>query len=226
MQCAFGRPDDDLVGRAESLDGPFVRALVEAAGPGDTTVVAGMFESLPGEDRVYNTLVVVDGSGLRGRYRKLHLYDALDWRESDRVRPGDPGEDGLLVLPVEDQFLGVMTCYDLRFPEMGRALASCGATVLVVPAAWVNGPGKTEQWRVLLQARAIEETCYVVGAAQPSPELTGHSMAVEPRGHVTVALDEGSEAMAVADLSAERVASVRAALPLLDGRRFDVVPRR
>ena len=69
--------------------------------------------------------------------------------------------------------LGVMTCYDLRFPELARVLVDAGATVLAVPAAWVAGTGKAEAWGDLVRARAIENTAYVVAAAQPGPQYCG-----------------------------------------------------
>ena len=86
-----------------------------------------------------------------------------------------------------------MTCYDLRFPELARALVERGADVLVVPAAWVAGDRKVDHWRTLVRARAIENTAYVVAAAQPGPRYTGHSMVVDPRGDVLVEAGDGDE---------------------------------
>jgi len=231
--CGYGDADTDLAAVAEPLDGPFVAALVEVAGRTGSTVVAGMFETVPGERRVYNTLAVVDGSGLMAHYRKLHLYDALGWVESERVRPGDPGGDadgpGVVTVPVGPLRLGLMTCYDLRFPEMARALVDAGATVLVLPAAWVAGEHKVEQWGTLARARAIESTAYMVAAAQPAPEYCGYSMIVDPAGVTRAVLNgdvEGSHALALAEVTAERVAEERRRLPVLEHRRFEVRPRR
>ena len=86
-----------------------------------------------------------------------------------------------------------MTCYDLRFPELARLLVAAGAEVLVVPAAWVAGPRKVDHWRTLLRARAIENTAFVVGAAQPAPRYSGHSMVVDPRGEVLCEAGEGTK---------------------------------
>ena len=77
-----------------------------------------------------------------------------------------------------------MTCYDLRFPELARLLVDAGAEVIVVPAAWLPGERKVEHWRTLLAARAIENTCFVVGAAQPEPRYCGHSAVVGPMGEL------------------------------------------
>jgi len=219
---SVARPPVPLV--AEPLDGPFVHALIGAVAGTDATVVAGTFEPARGS-RVHNTLVVVDRHGLRTRYRKVHLFDALGWRESDQVEAGDPVRDGVCVFTAASACVGVMTCFDLRFPEMARALVDLGAEVLVVPAAWVHGPGKADQWEVLLRARAIESTAYACGAAQPGPAYCGTSMIVDPRGAVVERLgtDGTGSAAGVADPAV--VAEVRQALPVLASRRFEVRPR-
>ena len=225
--CGFGAPGSDLGPHAEALDGPFVTVLADAATATGTTVVAGMFEA--GNGGVYNTVVVVSAAGLLARYRKLHLFDALGWRESDQLRAGQVERDGVAVAQIgEDLVLGVMTCYDLRFPELARVLVDAGATVLAVPAAWVAGPRKADQWGDLLRVRAIENTAYVVAAAQPGPQYSGHSMVVDPLGVPLVELDAerdgGDDALAIADIDAETVAQVRAKLPVLEHRRFTVRP--
>ena len=84
-----------------------------------------------------------------------------------------------------------MTCYDLRFPELARALVDAGAEVLVVPAAWVAGPRKVDHWRTLVRARAIENTVYVVAAGQPGPRYSGHSLVVDPLGDVLAEAEDG-----------------------------------
>ena len=212
----FGPPDLPLAPVAERLDGPFVSGLQDVARETGTTLLAGMFEA--GEDdRVFNTVVAVDGTGtLVGSYRKLHLFDALGWVESERFAPGD---GSLLVLPVDGLTVGVQTCYDLRFPELSRALVDRGADVLLVPAAWVAGPHKQQQWTTLLAARAIESTAYVVAACQSPPRYVGASRVVDPMGEVLAGV-AGVEGVAVADLHPERVAEVRAAVPSLRHRRL------
>lgn len=241
--CSFGGQTADLAVSAEPLDGPFVTRLTRLAGDTGITIVAGTFEPAPvtapgepdstaepsvdapaGRGRVRNTIVAVGPGGFVGAYRKFHLYDALGWRESDRIVPGDPVADGVLVFPVGDVVAGVMNCYDLRFPEMARRLVDAGATVLVEPAHWINGPGKADIWRTLLRARAIENTAYVVAAAKPEPECTGHSMVVDPLGTVLDELPGGGDGLVTGELVVDRVAEVRLAVPVLDNRRFAVVP--
>ncbi len=105
--------------------------------------------------------------GVLARYRKLHLYDAFGQRESDWVEPGELAEPETFEL--DGLRFGLMTCYDLRFPEVGRLLADAGADVFVVPAEWVRGPLKEHHWRTLLHARAIENTVFVAAADHPPP---------------------------------------------------------
>jgi deaminated glutathione amidase len=175
----FGEAGSDVSAYAEPLDGPFASEVARVAAERGATVVAGMFE--PGADagRPFNTLVARGGAD--AAYRKIHLYDSFGYRESDRLSAG-PVEP--VVFDLQGFGVGLMTCYDLRFPELARLLVDHGAEVLVVPAAWVAGPRKLEHWRTLVRARAIENTVFVVAAAQPGPRYTGHSLVVDPLGDV------------------------------------------
>jgi len=224
--CAFGPPDVDLGSVAEPLGGPFVERLLEESARHRLTVVAGMFERSRDPARVYNTVVVATPGGVAGAYRKLHLYDAYGAKESDRVVPGDARQSPVTFTVPEEPGLtcGVMTCYDLRFPEMGRVLVDAGAGLFVLPAHWYNGPGKAETWETLIRARAIENTAYVVAAGKPEDEAVGRSSVVGPGGEVLGALGGKDEDVLVADVSAARLNAVRAALPALGHRRFRVVP--
>jgi predicted amidohydrolase len=218
----FGAADLPLAPVAQSLDGRWVAGLVDVAAETATTVLAGMFEAVPGEDRVLNTVVAVDEAGLRGRYRKVHLYDALGWAESERFIAGDPDE--LLTLDVHGVTIGVLTCYDLRFPEIARALVDAGASVLAVPAAWVAGPLKESHWTTLVRARAIENTCWVAAAAQGPPVYAGNTMVVDPMGVPRARLGEADGA-AIASVDQARTATVRRTLPVLEQRRYTVDPK-
>jgi predicted amidohydrolase len=224
--CGFGSPRTDLSELAEPLDGPFVSALAAAAAETGATVIAGTFEPVEGERRVYNTAVFVGPGGLVARYRKVHLYDALGWCESDRVKAGPADPSNGPVVAVGELSIGVATCYDLRFPESARRLIDHGATALAVPAAWVAGEHKAEHWRTLLAARAIENTAYVVAAAQPAPIYSGCSQILDPMALVLAQLGPndgaGSCAILVGEASAARVDEVRRALPVLEHRRFSV----
>jgi predicted amidohydrolase len=222
----FGAPRDSLLEVAEPVDGPFGTELGECARTTGLTVVGGMFEPAPDGERVFNTVIAAGSDGPLGHYRKLHLFDAFGWQESAKVAPGPlgPGAETLLTIPVGGFTVGVFTCYDLRFPEITRALADLGAALLVMPAAWVSGPLKESHWQVLTRARAIENTCYLAAADQSAPTYVGRSLVVDPMGVVVAQLAE-ADGVAVADLSTDRLAGVRQAVPSLRHRRFDVVPR-
>ncbi len=218
----------DLRAAAEPLDGPFGRELADIARSTGVAIVAGVFESAP-DGRVYNTTVGYDGSGrLAAVYRKIHLFDALGHRESDDIAPGDE----VIIAELAGLRVGFMTCYDVRFPELARALAAGGAELLVLPAAWAAGQFKEEHWVTLVRARAIENTVWVAAAGQVpdpaerptrAPTGVGRSMLVDPMG--VVRLDLGPSAgVAVGEVDTELTRSVRAALPCLAGMRPDILP--
>jgi predicted amidohydrolase len=219
----FGPPELPLASVAEALDGPFVAGLSRVAKRRGVTVLAGMFEVADG-DRVFNTVVAIgpDG-GLIGRYRKQHLFDALGWMESERLLPGD--QDDRLVFGVGGVEVGVMTCYDIRFPELARALADDGAHLIAVPSAWVAGENKLEQWQALTTARAIENVCYVAGAVQGPPAYTGGSRIIDPWGRVMAGLEPATEGVARAEVAADEVNRCRERMPSLANRRWRVEPR-
>lgn len=209
--------------QAEPLDGDFVRMVREAAREHGTAIVAGMFETSCDEARPYNTLLAVGSDGeLLGAYRKIHLYDAFGYRESDQLTAGDVAP---VVVDIAGWKLGLMTCYDLRFPELSRALVDAGAQVLVVPAAWVRGPLKEHHWTTLLTARAIENTCYVVAAAQNGKKYCGLSQVLDPQGIAVASVGE-VDGHAVAELDLARLQEVRKRNPSLQNRRFGVSPRK
>jgi predicted amidohydrolase len=218
----FGPPETPLGPVAQPLDGPFVGALAELARQYTAVVVAGMFERSDDPDRPYNTLVAldVDGTPLVS-YRKAHLFDSFGHRESDKLRAGKPQA---VTMDIAGLRIGLMTCYDLRFPEQARALVDAGAQVIAVPAAWVRGPLKEDQWTVLLRARAIENTVYVAGAAQCGPLYCGRSALVDPMGVIVAAMGE-ADGVVTGVVEPDRLRAVRDHNPALQHRRWSVVPR-
>jgi deaminated glutathione amidase len=214
----FGEAGSDVSAYAEASDGPFAAEVARVAEARGTTVVAGMFESGDDPARPFNTLVVRGAAS--ADYRKIHLYDSFGYRESDRLTAGplsDPSSAALV--KVGGFTLGLMTCYDLRFPELARILVAAGAEVLVVPAAWVAGSRKVDHWRTLLRARAIENTVYVVAAAQPAPRYSGHSMVVDPLGDVLAEAGAGDEILG-ATLHRDVLEEARRTNPSLANRRL------
>ena len=211
----FGAVDHDLAAIAEPLDGPFVALLVEQARRLGATIVAGMFERTG--DLPYNTLVAVEPDGsLAATYRKIHLYDSFGYRESDRLSAGDIEP---VVIDVGGVATGLMTCYDLRFPEMGRALVDAGAELFVVPAAWVAGEHKLHHWRTLLTARAVEDTVAVAAAAQGGDRYTGHSLVVDAWGSIVSEAGDGDDVVQT-DVEPADIAQARDVNPSLSNRRI------
>jgi predicted amidohydrolase len=222
-QVRFGA---DLAAAAAPLDGAFAMGLAQAARQHGLAVIAGLFEPAP-DGRVYNTVAAIDSDGtVTAAYRKIHLFDALGQRESDLVAPGHEP----VIAELAGLRVGILTCYDVRFPELARTLATRGADLLVIPAAWASGLFKEEHWVTLVRARAIENTIWVAAADQvPDPAEPGHgapagvgrSMLVDPLG--TVRLDLGPAArIGVGEVDPELTDEVRVALPSLENRRDDV----
>ena len=214
--------DTSRAENAEDLDGPFTAALRSLAGELNVVIVAGLVERADDGRRVRNAVVAVAGDGIRAVYRKLHLYDAFGQRESDWVAPGEiaPPE----TFEVDGLRFGLMTCYDLRFPEVSRTLADAGVDVALVPAEWVRGPLKEHHWTTLLAARAIENTAYVIAADHPTPIGVGHSQIVDPQGVVLAGVGT-TEGIAVAAVERATIERVRAVNPSLRVRRSAVGPR-
>jgi predicted amidohydrolase len=225
----------DYLGRAaglpapEPVDGEYGTFFAKAARELSMWVHAGSFHEIgPDPAHTYNTSLVFDRTGeLSAVYRKIHLYDVeipgrVSYHESATVAPG---QDATTVT-VDGVQVGLSICYDLRFPELYRRLAvHAGARVLVVPAAFMLHTGR-DHWEVLLRARAIENQCYVLAAAQigdhdPGRTCFGRSMIVDPWGTV-LAQAPDTLGVTVADLDLDRLATIRAELPSLANRRLPV----
>jgi len=168
------------------------------------------------EGRAANTLIAVCAGEVIAQYRKIHLYDAFNVQESRLV---DSGDDIAPLMTVDGIKIGLMTCYDLRFPEHAMSLALQGAEVLVLPAAWLRGPHKEKHWETLLAARALDTTCYVIASGECGNKNIGQSRVIDPLG-VTIAAAAEAPALIFATLDAQRVATVREQLPVLKNRRF------
>ncbi|MFX0575665.1 carbon-nitrogen hydrolase family protein [Nocardia nepalensis] len=221
---AVTRLDERVVAVAEALTGPFVTGLGEIAREFGVYLVAGMVEQVaPGAGRIRNTLVALGpDASLVAKYRKVHLYDAFGHLESDVV------EAGAIEIPatftVQTVTFGMQTCFDLRFPEGCRRVAAAGAQVLVLPAQWIPGPAKVDQWTTLLRARAIENTVYVAAADQCAPRGAGASMIIDPTGAVLAELGD-EPGVLTAGIDLDQLAAVRRTNPSLALRRFAITER-
>ncbi len=219
MFMALPPKNSPLSAIAEPLDGPFVTILAKIAQKHTLHIVAGIWEKIPGEERVYNTVLLLSADGaILTFYRKLHLFDALQVQESRTIKLGEALP---LVASVNEFTCGMAICYDLRFPELFRHLALQGANVLLIPSAWYAGSVKEEHWLTLLRARAIENTCYVVGVNQTGSAFCGRSVVFDPFGVPVVDAGE-EERLLLAELHAKRVADVREKLPALQHIRSDL----
>jgi predicted amidohydrolase len=227
----FRGPDDGYRASARPIPGPCTEPFAAVARTRRAWILVGsLAERSDDPARPFNTSVLVapDGS-IAARYRKIHLFDVdvengpAD-RESDRVSPGDRA----VIADVDGIGFGLSICYDLRFPELYRALALAGAEVLTVPANFTERTGR-DHWEVLLRARAIENGAYVLAPAQvggpPGQPAFGRSMIVDPWGTV-VAQAADRVGIVTAELDLARVRSIRHQVPVLANRRPDTyVPR-
>lgn len=221
---------------AEPIPGPATMRLAALAYRHSLILHGGSLLELPDEApddaRPYNTAVLFDANGRQiATYRKIHLFDAAPrdnappYQESATVAAGD----AVVTAEVGGLRLGLATCYDLRFPELFRALALLGAEVLLLPAAFTRETGR-DHWEPLVRARAIENGCYVIAAGQvgtfPPRRLThGHSMIVDPWGKVLAEADGEEPGIITAEIDTARVADVRRRIPALANRRPEVYRR-
>lgn len=214
---------------AESLvgePGPIRRAMSEWARESGVTLIAGGFpETSPDPLRPFNTCAVLGPNGeLVASYRKIHLFD-VDLSDGTRLRESEATAAGETpeVVDVAGFKVGLSICYDLRFPELYRALVDRGAELIVVPAAFTLHTGK-DHWHVLLRARAIEAQAWVVAAGQwgrhPRDRITyGHSLVVDPWGTVVAEASDGV-GIVLARIERARLEEVRRGLPSLRHRRL------
>jgi predicted amidohydrolase len=222
----FRGPDDGFRASARPIPGPHTDPFADVARRRDAWVLIGsVAETSDDPARPYNTCVLMapDGS-IAATYRKIHLFDvAVDAgpvdTESARVTAGGRP----VTADVDGAIVGLSVCYDLRFPELYRALALAGAQVLTVPANFTERTGR-DHWEVLLRARAIENAAYVLAPSQvngpPGQPAFGRSMVIDPWGTV-VAQAPDAVAIVRAELDLDRVDAIRRQIPVLANRRPD-----
>ena len=204
----------------------FFSALAEET---QVWLLAGSMATDAGDGRVANRSILIDPTGrIVATYDKIHMFDVdlptgERYRESDAIRPGGQA----VVAETPWGGLGMTVCYDLRFPQLYRALAHAGARLITVPAAFTKQTGEAH-WHVLMRARAIESGCFVIapcmwGSHSGERETFGHSLIVDPWGEV---LADGGEGVGIvtADLDLARVEKARAAIPALTHDRTFLPP--
>ena len=224
--CLMGRNDRDKLALAEAPgDGPIQQMLSETARTHGIWLIGGTLPIRSGDpERVLNANCVHAPDGtLAARYDKIHLFKYDNGRE--RYDEGSAICAGGTPTSVQaGPFrVGLSVCYDLRFPELYRALMHPPCDLLSVPAAFTYPTGRAH-WELLLRARAVENQCYVIAAAQGGMHENGrrtfgHSMIVDPWGEVLDMRPEG-EGVVLAEADPQRIASVRMQLPALEHRRI------
>ncbi|MER5178937.1 nitrilase-related carbon-nitrogen hydrolase [Streptomyces sp. NPDC002896] len=215
---------------ALTVESPEITSLRQAAKEAGAVVVLGGFKRR-GPDDIRNTALVIDAQGeIVGGYDKIHLFDARVGGQSFEASGVETAGDRPALLRIGGTTVGLTICYDVRFPELYRALALSGAEVLLVPAAFTQRTGEAH-WEVLLRARAIENAAYVVASATVRGQgddaddafpTYGHALAVGPWGEVLADLGEQAAAWQIVDLDLSQVAARRQALPVLNGVKTGV----
>lgn len=229
------QPNKELYSISETIDGNFVKQLRRSAKENNIFIVSSIYEHSDSISttlkqnmkkknnndlyRVYDTVVLINNQGkLVSSYRKLHLYDALGFKESKKLLAGNK-----LFSPVISPLgkVGTLVCYDLRFPELSRTLAIKGSRALIAPSGWVQGIMKEDHWLTMCKARAIENGVYLIAPNQIGNIFCGRSLIVDPFG--VVVIDMGNkEGFEIVDLDLNRIDIVRKSLPLLKNRRSDL----
>ncbi|KAF9381424.1 Nitrilase [Podila verticillata] len=230
----IGNPSEEALTLSHPVDGdigPFLTGLCAQAKQLGIWCSVGIHEKSPYQGKLYNTHVLINHHGdIVSSYRKIHLFDVNIANgpilmESNNTAPGTQ-----LVAPVPTPAgrVGLGICYDLRFPEMALALRKQGAEMLTYPSAFTVKTGEAH-WEVLLRSRAIETQSYVVAAAQAGKHSEkrasyGHAMIVDPWGKVLAECDGHSEGIAVASVDLASLTRIRAEMPVLEHRRYDIFP--
>lgn len=201
---------------AETINGKFISTIAKTAKENHIQVIGSFYEKSKKKNRVYDTAFVINESGkVISTYRKIHLYDALGFRESDKMVPGSK-----ITKPVNTSIgkIGMMICYDLRFPEMSRSLALAGSEILVAPSAWVKGNMKEDHWITINKTRAIENGCYVVAPDQVGNIYCGRSLVVDPYGKILLDMKK-KQGISYVTINLDKVKQTRKTLPLLKNRK-------
>lgn len=224
----FMGEEKDKIAQAEVIAQKSEKFLKTMAQRFQITILGGGFPVPLDNGRVYNTALLIDPSGTElACYQKVHLFD-VDLPDGNTYRESSTVMAGTRIPPIypskELGNLGLSVCYDVRFPELYRHLSQMGAEVLFVPAAFTAYTGK-DHWQVLLQARAIENTCYVIAPAQTGRHYAmrqthGHAMIVDPWGVILADAGGDRPGVAVAEIDPQRLEQVRRQMPCLQHRVF------
>ncbi|KAL1509808.1 hypothetical protein ABEB36_004489 [Hypothenemus hampei] len=236
--CDFiSKNKQELVELSEPIDGPLMTSYKELAVKHDLWISVGGFHEKSSEGPLYNSHIIINNKGeIQCIYRKIHLFDVSIPDKNIHLRESDNNLAGAqLLAPIQSPVgrLGLAICYDLRFPEQSTLMRKFGADILTFPSAFTSSTGKAH-WETLLKARAIENQCYVIAAAQYGKHNEkrisyGHSMVVDPWGQIVGECPKYSEeaphineSFAVVTIDLDLVQKVRTEMPVFSHRRNDL----
>jgi predicted amidohydrolase len=194
---------------AEGLNGDFIGKILEATSQKKSAVVFTVF--LKEDNVIHNAAILAEKGKILAIYRKIHLFDAFGHQESTLFSSGE----NLAIADLKGFRIGLAVCFDLRFPELFRAMAYKGVNLFIVPSAWYKGKYKVEQWRALIAARAHENVSYLVAADQTKTFFAGHSTVASPFGYMVKELKNEEKSFCV-KLSPGEIKNARELMPIID----------
>lgn len=220
----FRGPKALIAENAEPILGPTTKAFQELAKNYNVTILLGsIIQSIPGQDKVFNTSILIgDDGNVVSQYSKLHLFDVdieqRQFRESDTFDRGTQPVIGT----VQDVPVGLSICYDLRFPELFRYYSARGAKIACIPSSFTLSTGAAH-WELLVRARAVENLMFIIapnqiGLGSGGVPTYGHSLIVDPWGHILARGGDQSEAVLIADLDLYGQQVLRNQFPCLNHR--------
>lgn len=193
---------------AEPLNGEFVTKILEKTSQKQSSAVFTTF--LKEHGAVYNAAILAEAGKIKVVYKKIHLFDAFGYKESELFSPGRE----LAIVELRGFNVGLAVCFDLRFPELFRAMAYRGVNLFIVPSAWYKGEHKLEQWRILIMARAHENTSYLIAVDQADPFFIGHSMVASPLAYALREVGEEQTSFAV-ELDRKEIEEAKKSVPIM-----------
>lgn len=211
---SYANNKQELLKISEEIDGKYVQSLEKIAKSNSIHIITGVNERDQG--KIYDTSVYINSQkGFTAKYRKTHLYDAFGYKESDIYEHGNGPFD---VFTVNDIKIGMMICYDIRFPEVVRNYSLQGADLVVIISAWFAGPIKEEQWLNLVSVRALENTVFFATSNLVGDQFTGITSMADPIGIIKNRCAE-NEDLIYSVIDKDRLMDVRKTMPVLEQRR-------
>lgn len=193
---------------AETIRGAFISTILEKTCQKNSAAVFTAY--LKEDNKIYNVTILAEKGKIKALYKKIHLFDAFGYTESQIFAPGTE----LAIIEFKDFKIGLAICFDLRFPELFRAMAYKGINLFIVPSGWYKGKHKIEQWRTLTAARAHENISYLIAVNQTDPFFIGHSIVVSPLGYIINEVD-GKQTSFTFEIKYEKIEESKTLVPTI-----------